>query len=106
MRAFPAATLSWDVDEKRQAIIDSWPEDVDDTAARRDWGFAPAFDFASAFDDYLLPDDPGALPMTEPPRVLAGAGLLVAVAGALGCGAATDRAPTQTAPPAAGGPER
>jgi len=55
LAAFPAASLSWRVDEKRQAIVDSWPEDVDDSAARRDWGFAPAFDFPSAFRDYLLP---------------------------------------------------
>jgi hypothetical protein len=53
--AFPGASLSWQVDEKRQAIVDSWPEDVDDSAARRDWGFDPAFDFSSAFRDYLLP---------------------------------------------------
>ena len=43
------------MDQKRQAIIDSWPEDVDDTAARRDWGFAPRHGFESAFDDYLIP---------------------------------------------------
>jgi len=53
--AFPDAALTWQVDEKRQAIVDSWPADVDDSAARRDWGFAPAFDFEGAFRDYLLP---------------------------------------------------
>jgi threonine 3-dehydrogenase len=53
--AFPAAKITWDVDVKRQAIVDSWPADVDDTAARRDWGFAPRYDFASAFEDYLIP---------------------------------------------------
>jgi nucleoside-diphosphate-sugar epimerase len=53
--AFPQAQLTWQVDEKRQAIVDSWPSDVDDSAARRDWGFAPAFDFERAFADYLLP---------------------------------------------------
>ena len=53
--AFPGADIATRVDEKRQAIVDSWPEDVDDSAARRDWGFAPAFDFPSAFRDYLLP---------------------------------------------------
>ena len=26
-----------------------WPADVDDSAARRDWGFAPAYDFDRAF---------------------------------------------------------
>jgi threonine 3-dehydrogenase len=55
MRAFPESRLTWAVDEKRQAIIDSWPQDVDDTAARRDWGFAPRFGFESTFDDYLIP---------------------------------------------------
>jgi threonine 3-dehydrogenase len=55
MAAFPEATLTWEVDEKRQAIVDSWPSDVDDSAARADWGFAPAFDFARAFRDYLIP---------------------------------------------------
>jgi threonine 3-dehydrogenase len=55
IRAFPGAQISWDNDVKRQGIVDSWPEDVDDTAARRDWGFAPEYDFAKAFRDYLIP---------------------------------------------------
>ena len=55
LRAFPNAEISWDNDRKRQGIVDSWPGDVDDTAARRDWGFAPAYDFERAFRDYLIP---------------------------------------------------
>ena len=54
-RAFPGASVTWNTDEKRQRIVDSWPAEVDDTAARRDWGFAPRFDFARAFDEYLIP---------------------------------------------------
>ena len=53
--AFPAADLTWETDEKRQRILDSWPADVDDTAARRDWGFAPRYDFEHALRDYLIP---------------------------------------------------
>jgi nucleoside-diphosphate-sugar epimerase len=53
--AFPAADISWKVDVKRQGIVDSWPADVDDTAARQDWGFAPIFDFERAFAEYLIP---------------------------------------------------
>ena len=53
--AFPQASIAWETDAKRQAIVDSWPEDVDDQAARRDWGFAPVYDFQRAFDDYLIP---------------------------------------------------
>jgi nucleoside-diphosphate-sugar epimerase len=55
LSAFPAAAMSTMVDEKRQKIVDSWPEDVDDSAARRDWGHAPRFDFDRAFRDYLIP---------------------------------------------------
>jgi threonine 3-dehydrogenase len=53
--AFPAADITWKTDLKRQGIVDSWPADVDDSAARRDWGFNPAYDFARAFDEYLIP---------------------------------------------------
>ena len=54
-RAFPRATVTWETDLKRQRILDSWPAEVDDTAARRDWGFASRYDFARAFDEYLIP---------------------------------------------------
>jgi nucleoside-diphosphate-sugar epimerase len=55
LEAFPGADISYQVDVKRQGIVDSWPADVDDSAARRDWGFAPRFDLDSAFSDYLIP---------------------------------------------------
>jgi hypothetical protein len=42
-------------DTKRQGIIDSWPENVDDSAARADWGWAPAYDLKRAFNEYLIP---------------------------------------------------
>jgi threonine 3-dehydrogenase len=54
-RAFPDARIGWKTDAKRQAIVDSWPADVDDSAARRDWGFAPQYDFDRAFSEYLIP---------------------------------------------------
>ena len=54
-RAFPRASVTWETDFKRQRIVDSWPAEVDDTAARRDWGFAPRYDFRRAFDEYLIP---------------------------------------------------
>jgi threonine 3-dehydrogenase len=43
------------VDLKRQGIVDSWPAAVDDSAARRDWQFDPAYDFDRAFREYLIP---------------------------------------------------
>lgn len=55
VEAFPGADITWENDVKRQGIVDSWPAAVDDTAARRDWGFAPRYDFDRAFSDYLIP---------------------------------------------------
>jgi nucleoside-diphosphate-sugar epimerase len=55
LKAFPGANISWLEDTKRQGIVDSWPADVDDSAARRDWGFAPEYDLERAFDEYLIP---------------------------------------------------
>jgi len=55
VQAFPGARITWDTDRKRQGIVDSWPADVDDTAARRDWGFAPRYDFTRGFTEYLIP---------------------------------------------------
>jgi len=55
MKAFPEAEITWENDVKRQGIVDSWPADVDDAAARRDWGFAPRYDFDRAFSEYLIP---------------------------------------------------
>jgi nucleoside-diphosphate-sugar epimerase len=55
-RTFPTAAISTDVDEKRQGIVDSWPADVDDAAARRDWGHKPRYDLAAAFGEYLIPN--------------------------------------------------
>jgi len=55
LAAFPGADITFEVDRKRQGIVDSWPADVDDRAARRDWGFAPRHDFAAAFREYLIP---------------------------------------------------
>jgi threonine 3-dehydrogenase len=54
-RAFPAAQLTFAPDLKRQSIVDSWPVDVDDSAARRDWGWAPRYALQRAFDEYLIP---------------------------------------------------
>jgi nucleoside-diphosphate-sugar epimerase len=53
--AFPQAAITYKMDRKRQGIVDSWPADVDDAAARADWGFRPAFDFHRAFREYLIP---------------------------------------------------
>ena len=55
LATFPSASIGFKVDPKRQAIVDSWPGDVDDSAARADWGFRPKYDLERAFRDYLIP---------------------------------------------------
>lgn len=54
--AFPDAEISFEPDLKRQAIVDSWPAEVDDSAARNDWRFQPAYDLKRTFDEYLVPN--------------------------------------------------
>jgi nucleoside-diphosphate-sugar epimerase len=56
LAAFPNAVIRFAPDLKREAIIDSWPADIDDTAARLDWGWTPAFDVERAFGEYLIPN--------------------------------------------------
>jgi len=52
---FPDANVRFTPDHKRQVIVDSWPEDVDVSSARADWGFKPEYDFEKAFSEYLIP---------------------------------------------------
>jgi len=54
-RHFPGAEITFGPVASKQAIVDSWPEDVDDELARRDWGLAPRHGFAEALGDYLVP---------------------------------------------------
>ncbi|MGF1505805.1 MAG: NAD-dependent epimerase/dehydratase family protein [Anaerolineae bacterium] len=54
--AFPAAQITYHPDEARQSIVDSWPADQDDSLARRDWGWQPAYTMQTTFDDYLVPN--------------------------------------------------
>lgn len=55
IKEFTGVDVGFDIDPKRQAIVDSWPEQVDDSAAREDWGFSPALDLDRAFGEYLVP---------------------------------------------------
>ena len=52
---FPDADIRFAPVASRQAIVDTWPEDVDDSPARRDWGLAPRHGFHAAIADYLVP---------------------------------------------------
>lgn len=53
--AFPEAQIIFEPDERRQAIVDSWPKDVDDSRARHEWRFFPQYDLEETFRSYLVP---------------------------------------------------
>ena len=55
LQAFPQADIHFAPDCYRQGIVDSWPADIDDTAAQRDWSWQPDYDCERAFLEYLSP---------------------------------------------------
>ncbi|NMB59565.1 MAG: epimerase, partial [Chloroflexi bacterium] len=52
---FPNAKIDFKPHLARQGIVDSWPQDVDDSAARHDWKWKPEYDLDRAFKEYLIP---------------------------------------------------
>ena len=55
-KLFPGTKITYDnINEIRQGIVDSWPEDLDDSPAQKDWGFKAKYDFERTFEEYLLP---------------------------------------------------
>ncbi len=49
----PEFTISYAVDPVRQGIADSWPNSIDDTAAREEWDWSPSYDLASMTSEML-----------------------------------------------------
>jgi len=49
----PDFELKYDVDPIRQTIADSWPNKLDDSAAREDWGWSPDYDLKAMTKDML-----------------------------------------------------
>ena len=56
LQDFKDADITFQPHAQRQAIVDSWPREVSDHPARRDWGWAPKHDFETTFADYLIPN--------------------------------------------------
>ena len=56
LEAFPGAQISFEPNPRRQGIVDSWPEDVDDSLARTEWGWMPDYNADAFFDQYFLPE--------------------------------------------------
>ncbi len=49
----PSFTMDYKVDPVRQGIADSWPDSMDDSCARQEWGWNPEYDLASMTDDMI-----------------------------------------------------
>lgn len=56
LKAFSGAKIDFKPDLKRQRIVDSWPADLNDNDALRDWGWKPEYNFERSFDEYLIPN--------------------------------------------------
>ncbi|MGH8468331.1 MAG: L-threonine 3-dehydrogenase [Gammaproteobacteria bacterium] len=52
-RHVPEFVIDYRIDPVRQAIADSWPRSLDDSAARAEWGWAPAYDLEAMTADML-----------------------------------------------------
>ncbi|MEE9471982.1 MAG: L-threonine 3-dehydrogenase, partial [Gemmatimonadota bacterium] len=52
-RHIPEFTISYAVDPVRQGIADSWPNSIDDSAAREEGGWSPSHDLESTTNDML-----------------------------------------------------
>ncbi|PIV56032.1 MAG: UDP-glucose 4-epimerase [Caldiserica bacterium CG02_land_8_20_14_3_00_36_38] len=52
-RYIPDFVIEYNIDPVRQAIADSWPNKMDDSAAREEWGWKPSYGLASMTKDML-----------------------------------------------------
>lgn len=52
-KRIPEFEIDYDVDPVRQAIADSWPNSLDDSAAREEWGWDPKYDLDAMTEDML-----------------------------------------------------
>lgn len=50
----PEFKISYDVDPMRQAIAESWPRRLDDSAAREEWDWNPDYDLDAMVEDMLV----------------------------------------------------
>ena len=49
----PDFLMEYEVDPLRQAIAEAWPNSLDDTCARQEWGWKPEYDLDAMTKDML-----------------------------------------------------
>ena len=52
-KLIPEFTMDYEVDALRQSIADSWPNSMDDSAAREEWGWRPDYDLPRMCKDMI-----------------------------------------------------
>lgn len=52
-KIIPEFTMDYNVDPVKQAIADSWPNKMDDSAAREEWGWDPKYDLTAMTKDMI-----------------------------------------------------
>lgn len=53
-KEIPDLKVRYAVDPVRQAIADSWPDNMDDTCARKEWGWSPTFGLTEMVHDMIV----------------------------------------------------
>ncbi len=49
----PSFEVSYEIDEVKQAIADSWPNSLDDSAAKKEWNWKPDYDLPAMVNDMI-----------------------------------------------------
>ncbi len=52
-KRIPGLEMEYDIDPVKKEIAESWPNKMDDTCAREEWGWDPKFDLETMTDDML-----------------------------------------------------
>ena len=52
-KRLPDFTMTYDIDPVKREIAESWPNSLDDTCAREEWGWKPEWDLSRMTDDML-----------------------------------------------------
>ena len=53
---FPNFKINYIINHKRQQMVNSWPMDTDDSAAKKEWNWQPVHNLDNGLSEYLIPD--------------------------------------------------
>ncbi len=53
---FPKFQLNYNIDKMRQEIVNGWPNKINDSLAKNDWGWKAQYNLKDAFDKYIIPN--------------------------------------------------